>query len=248
MCDPLTIAGVALTAGSTALNGMAQSKISKARDDAMAAERIRQQGYDREADALNTQSQDRFQDTAGQEQAAATKLADYFTGQEVAEPAPEAAVPTSANNLVVREEQKQRAKARDFTDRTGTALGNLRAFGDVLGANSRLQARDAMSIGQIGGFKRGSSDVLPFELEAANQKGAGLGTLASLFGAAGGVSLNAGLSGANPFGAAAAPTQTTLSSHLGILPTVGPVPTSRVGALSSFYPAAPKSPLRFGGI
>ncbi|AAL44650.1 hypothetical protein EN41_19925 [Agrobacterium tumefaciens] len=54
------------------------------------------------------------------------------------------------------------------------ALGRLRAFGDVLGENSRLQARDASQIGQIGGFKRGSSNVMAYELDAANQKGNGL--------------------------------------------------------------------------
>jgi hypothetical protein len=44
MCDPLTIAGVALTGLSTGLNAAAQSKVANAREDAMAAERIRREG------------------------------------------------------------------------------------------------------------------------------------------------------------------------------------------------------------
>ncbi|AAK89566.1 hypothetical protein EN41_19905 [Agrobacterium tumefaciens] len=221
MCDPLTIAGVALTAGSTVANSMAASKVARARDDAMAAERIRQNGLDQEAQALNAQSQDRYQDFSGQEEKAASKLADYFTGQQVAEPSAEAALPTSANNVVVNEEQKQRAKARDFTDKTGTALGRLRAFGDVLGENSRLQARDAGQIGQIGGFKRGSSNVTAYELDAANQKGNGLKLFGDVLSGLGGIGVNAGLSRPKY-------TKTTLGEHLGYtLP-------------ASYFPEAPK--------
>ncbi len=226
MCDPLTIAGVALTAGSTVANSMAASKVARAREDAMAAERIRQNGLDREAQALNVQSQDRYQDFSGQEEKAATKLADYFTGQQVAEPSAEAALPTSASNVVVAEEQKQRAKARDFTDKTGTALGRLRAFGDVLGENSRLQARDASQIGQIGGFKRGSSNVMAYELDAANQKGNGLKLFGDVLGGLGGLSLNAGLSGATPFGIGAPKVS---------LPKTGPVIAARPTTISNLY-------------
>lgn len=161
----------------------------------MAAERLRQQGLDREAAALNVQSQDRYKDFEGQQEGRGAELADYFTGQEVAEPSAEAALPTSASNVTVREESKQRGKAKDFTDRTGAALGELRAFGDVLGGIGRLQARDASQIGQIGGFKQGSSAVLPYELDEANQKGAGLRMLGDVLGGLGGFTTTAGLSG-----------------------------------------------------
>ena len=234
----MTIAGVALTAGSTVANSMAASKVTRAREDAMAAERIRQNGLDQEAQALNTQSQDRYQDFSGQEEKAATKLADYFTGQQVAEPSAEAALPTSASNVVVAEEQKQRAKARDFTDKTGTALGRLRAFGDVLGENSRLQARDASQIGQIGGFKRGSSNVMAYELDAANQKGNGLKLFGDVLGMGGGLLTSAGLS--QPGGGVAK--ATTLADHIGYKPGM----TAGAG----LYPAAPAKSIRsyFEGI
>lgn len=44
MCDPITIAGIALTAGSTIANTIAANRVQRARDDALAAERIRQRG------------------------------------------------------------------------------------------------------------------------------------------------------------------------------------------------------------
>jgi len=187
----------------------------------MAAERIRQQGLDQQADTINAQSQDRYQNFEGQQADKAASLADYFTGQEVTPPTEEAALPTSSNNLVVREANKQKAEAKSFTDKTGTALGSLRSFGDLLGDTSRLQARDAGAIGQIGGFKRGSSNVLGYELEDANSAGNGMKLFGDLAGGFGGLALNAGLSGG------------TLSSLFGGakgVPKAGaviPVPTAR---------------------
>jgi len=198
MCDPATIAGFALSAASAAANGAAQSKVQRARDDAMAAERIRQNGLDQEAAALNTKSQDNYQDFETKQDETSTKLADYFTGQDVPEPSPEAALPTTSSNITVQEEAKQRGLAKDFTNKTGTALGELRAFGDLLGQNSRLQARTGMEIGQIGGYKRGSSNVLSYELDAANSKGQGMRMLGDILGGAGSLATNVGLSSTAP--------------------------------------------------
>lgn len=195
MCDPLTIAGVALSGVSYAANAAAQSKVNSARNDAMAAERIRQSGLDKEAAALNLQSQDRYQNFEGQQTDKTQQLADYFTGQQVAEPSPTDAAAPSSNNIVVQERAKQAAKAKAFTDKTGSALGTLRSFGDLLGDTSRLQARDAGTIGQLGGFKRGSSNVLGYELDAANSAGNGLKLFGDIAGGLGGIGVNAGLSG-----------------------------------------------------
>ena len=58
----MTIAGLALTAGSTVANYSAQAQIEAARNDALAAERIRQNGLNQEADALNLTSRDRYKE------------------------------------------------------------------------------------------------------------------------------------------------------------------------------------------
>lgn len=195
MCDPLTIAGVALTGLSTGINYAAQSKAANAREDAMAAERVRQNGLDQEAAAVNTGAQDRYENFEGQQTGKSAELADYFAGQEVAAPSAEAALPTSASNITVREISKQKGQAKDFTNRTGAALGELRSFGDLLGDVSRLQARDAGTIGQIGGFKRGSSSVLPYELEEAASAGNGLKLFGDIAGGLGQLTSSAGLSG-----------------------------------------------------
>lgn len=206
MCDPITIAGIALTAGSTIANTIAANRVQRARDDALAAERIRQRGLDQEADALNLQSRERYDDFGGQQEERASELGQYFTEQQIenagqnAQAAQEMTVPQSSSNITVREEQKQRGKADAFSDQQGVALGNLRAFGDLLGGIGREQARDASLVGQIGGFKRGSSGVVPLELDQANRAGDSLRMFGDVLGLGGGLAVNAGLSGATPFG------------------------------------------------
>ncbi|MCH4543125.1 hypothetical protein [Ochrobactrum sp. A-1] len=212
MCDPLTIAGIALTAGSTVANTMAANKVQNARDDAMAAERIRQQGLDQEAAALNTQSQDRYKDFGGQQEDKATQLGDYFAQQQIEagnandENTAAMIMPQSGSNIVVQEEAKQRGKARDFANQNAKNLGNLRSFGDLIGSIGRDQARDATQVGVIGGFKRGSSGILPYELEAANSAGNGMKMFGDILGLGGGLAVNAGLGGGSlpSFGGAAA--------------------------------------------
>jgi hypothetical protein len=181
----------------------AQSKVNKARNGAMQAERTRQQGFDKEASALNAASQGRYSDFQGQEGDKANELGKYFTDQNQGLPAgsdsvgtPTETVPGSSSNIVVQEQKRQQGKAQAFSDQQGQALGNLRSFGDVLGGIGRLQARDASQIGTIGGFKKGSSAVLPYELEAASHKGDGLSDFGTILGGLGQVGLSAGLSGA----------------------------------------------------
>jgi hypothetical protein len=178
---------------------MANQQVESAREGAMAAERIRQQALDQQADALNLQSQDRFQGFEDKKEERATKLGDYFTEQQATPPAA-AAMPASGSNITVQAETKARGDARERTDQIGNALGQLRSFGDLLGDTSRLQARDAGQIGQIGGFKRGSSNVLGLELDAANSAGSGLRLGADIAGTLGKVGTSAGLSGAGGLG------------------------------------------------
>lgn len=202
MCDPVTIAGIALTGLSAGLGSMAQAKVAGARDDAMAAERIRQQAFDREAGARNDQARIRYDNVGDQQQARAKTLTEMFQQPTATPPAVVADIPQSQSNITVQNEAAQQGKAKAFSDRTGAALGQLRAFGDLFGDINRLQGRDAAAIGQIGGFKKGSSGVLGLELEGANGAGSGLQTASMLTGALGKMGVNAGLSGAQLPGSA----------------------------------------------
>lgn len=198
MCDPVTIGSIALTVASAGLNSLAQSKVASARNDAMAAERIRQKNLEKESAAVATQSQDRYQNFNDQQGERSGKLATMFNAQEAAPPVA-AAMPASSSNLVVQNESDRRAEARDAVDRVGDARAELRAFGDLLGDKTRATARDSGLIDQISGFKKGSAAVLPYELEAANSKGNTLRLFGDLVGGFGKVGLMSGLSGgSNP--------------------------------------------------
>lgn len=237
MCDPLTISGIAAGIGSAALNSMAQSKVQRARDDALAAERIRQTGLDREAQALNVQSQDRYQDVAGQQDQRSDKLGDYFTDQQITQGTANvqatqdmanSVLPTSGSNITVSNEARKRGEAQAFTDAQGRALGELRAFGDLLGEIGRGQSRDASLIGQIGGFKRGSSGVLPYELDQASSAGDSLKSFGDLLALGGSVATSAGVNGvripgftSEAFAGYADPNVRV--SGTGVVPAKGPV-------------------------
>lgn len=240
MCDPLTIAGIAATGAGMVANSAAQSKVEKARKGAMEAERIRQKGFDQQTEALNLQARDRYSDFDDQMGEKAASLGDYFKDQNQAIPqeegAPTETMPSASSNIVVQETKKQQGKAKDFSDQQGEALGELRSFGDVLGGISLKQARDAGQIATIGGFKRGSQAVLPYELEAANSKGGGLRMFADLLTAGGSLATGAGLSkgnynlfGLNP-GAGSAVTSAAPAGAMSVAGTHGPmsVPTTSI--------------------
>jgi len=234
VCDPITIAGVALTAGSTLVNSIAASKVAKARDNVMAAERIRQNALDQEAQNINTQSQDRYQNFGDQQAQTASDLGKYFTDQKIEDATANQAatnelnVPASSSNITVQEEQKQRGKADAFGQQQGEALGNLRSFGDLLGSIGRSQARDAGLIGQIGGFKQGSSNVVPYELDSASHAGDGLKLFGGVLGLGGTIALGKGLSaGSGGSGV------TNYASHT----TFPAAPAMAAGSVAARYPS-----------
>lgn len=227
----LTIAGLALTAGSTVANYAANQSVEAARNDALAAERIRQNTYNQQADALNLQSQDRYQNAEPQRQAVAQEIGDYVTGPSIIQDVPQDVLPSSTSNVTVQEEQRQRAKARQSTDQSGAALGELRSFGDLLGGIGRDQARDASLIGQIGGFKAGSSNVLPYELDEGSRAGDGMKLFGDILGGVGSVATGAGLSGQGLFGIGGmAPAAAATTATRGFVPTLTG-PSLRLGSL-----------------
>ncbi|MVS97888.1 hypothetical protein [Devosia marina] len=194
MCTPLIVAGLALTAGSMVANSVAQSQIDTARNDVLHAELSRQQGYDAQINDLNTQSQDRFVDWEGQQDARADDLASMFASS-VDDPNMSAMLPTSASNIVNNETAKRKADAQEFVDQQSGALANMRSFGDLLGETSLLQGRDTAKVGQLGGFKIGSQGLVPYELDEANRAGDGAKFFGDLLRLGGTVATGAGIGG-----------------------------------------------------
>lgn len=211
MCDPISLTGAALSGASVLANSAASNQVAGARNRVLAAERQRQQGFQQQEAALTDHSRSLYDNFGGQQAQRGQSLGDYFNRGNDAPPgaggagstAPSETLPASSNTLVQNEQQRQGAKAADYSKQQGDALGQLRAFGDVLGTAGRAQARDAGAIDQLSNFSRGSASITPYELEAANAKGSGLRTLGDILQGAGQLGVAAGL-GRNVAGAAGA--------------------------------------------
>lgn len=198
MCDPMTLIGLTLTAGSIGANAMAQNAAASSRAGYLAAERTRQRQYDQEAAVFNNQARNRYEGFDGQQQQKAGNLQDYYkrvTDQVTANAPTEAPIASNTGGVVAREAAKQKGKAQAFVDQQNTAFANQNAFGSLFGDLSRLQARDAGKVGQIGKFKKGSSNVLPLELNAAQSAGSDLKMLGDVLGGLGSIGVKAGLGG-----------------------------------------------------
>lgn len=198
MCDPLVIAGLALSAGSAVVNSIAANADAKARDSVLAAERMRQQSYDREVDALNNQARDRYVGFVPQMEQTADNLGDYLSsrvGPSEDVNAVPSALPSSTSGVVNQERAKQTDEAQDYVDQQVGALASMRSFGDLLGDISLMQGRDARSVGTIGGFKRGSQNLVPIELNEAAKAGDNWRLFADILGGAGSAATSYGIGG-----------------------------------------------------
>lgn len=203
MCDPLTLTSAALLAGGTAANYYGQTQAASARDDVLAAERIRQRGYDKEADALNRKSQGLYENFGDKQAQTGSDLQAMFrdasapattppAGQTAA---PQDVMPSSTSNIVNREQAKQQGLADAFTGQQADALGSLRSFGELMGGNSREQAKNASLLSQILGFKTGSSRVAGLETEQASHAGDGWSFAGDVARGLGSLGMTVGLSG-----------------------------------------------------
>lgn len=214
---PLLLAGAG--AGSTLLSSMfagnAQDEVNAARMGAVTAERGRQGALDQEAAGINAGALKRYAGFGTQMADNAKTLGDFYKSAVGAGTVlPGTALPLSSSDLVNREIDNRMAIARAFGLQQGEAKGNLQSFGDLLGQISLKQARDAGTLSQIGGYKKGSAGVNALELDAAGHAGDGNKFLADIFGGLGKVGLSAGLSGVFTPAAAA------VGAPLDILPEV----------------------------
>lgn len=206
MCDPLTISAIVLGAGSTFANYLGNQQVMNAQQEAMALHNQRQQQLDTQAAAVTDQSRDRYQEFGGQQEQKAQELGEFLQSQVMQEPSPGATMPASQSSITVREEERQRAAARDRTAQSAENLARYRSFGDLLGGIMRAQSRDAGDIDQISRFKQGWASVLPAQLQAANESGQGWRTLGDLFAGGSSIAFGAGaMPGGFPLGGGADP-------------------------------------------
>lgn len=207
MCTPILIASAALAVGSAASNAIAHNAQSRARNDVLAAERVRQSHFNAQADAVNTGARERYVDFVPHMEDKSARLGDELAARVAPDPNSTAGtiMPSSDSSIVNQEIEAQRGKAQAYVDQQGGAMADMRSFGDLLGNISTHQARDAGKIAQIGGFKQGSNNIMPLELTEAAKAGDGWLLLGDILGGLGSIGATAGINGANPLASLFAP-------------------------------------------
>lgn len=160
----------------------------------LAAELIRQQGFDRQAHTINEGSRERFVGFEPQQQERAASIGDELASR-VADPnaASASVMPSSSSNVVNQESAKQVGEAQQFVDQQTGAMAQMRSLGDLLGEKARLQSRDATEIGTINSFKQGSQNVMPIELDQASKAGDGWKLFADILGGMGSIGTSYGI-------------------------------------------------------
>jgi hypothetical protein len=192
MCDPVS-ASIALTAAGTAAQAAAANQSQKAMQGAREAERIRQKGFQEQADASLGKSvagasrgeQDTSEAKALADREAAAAAATASVREPVEATGKNLAGDQTANTIIDAEKAAQAQKALGYAGQQGAAKAKLLSFNDLNFGNAIANARANQEQARLANFARGSSDVLGVELEAASKKGAGLKTLGSLLSTAG---------------------------------------------------------------
>lgn len=212
MCLPvLAIAGIAASLAGAGMQYLGQQKADHALNSTFNRERTRQKGFEADQvakfqDSLNSTSG--VADPAAQAAAAAARQHVLEGVTKSASPAAEGYLPGSSSApQVVSSHAETAGHAADArTSSLAGALASLGGLNDLMQSNDIHIGRNSQEIGQIGGFKRGSLDVLQSEMDAAKQKGGTLRMLGGLAQSIGGMMLSGGLGGMGGAGGAIVPT------------------------------------------
>lgn len=186
MCLPvLALAGIGAAIGGTGLKFFGEKKAASAKERTFVKEQDRQKAFGVEQNA-------RFQDSLAQTasvvdpaavaKAAGAREAVLNAATHSAGPGADGYLPGSASAPSVVNDAAVRAGAASdaATSNLARTLAALGGTTDQLGTTDRGIGRNSMDIAQIGGFRRGSLDVLPAEMTAAAAKGKNLRAIGGL--------------------------------------------------------------------
>lgn len=192
MCEPVSISLGLMAAGSAAQAAGAR-RAAKAMEGARLAESLRQKGFQAQADAITNDSlnksgreaTDKGMAEAEASRTAASDAAVADVRKPVEATGANLAGDQTANQVMATEGDLAAAKNLGFATQQGRAKANLLSFNDVTFQNAINNIRAGQQLNTVGNFMRGSSNVLPVELEAASRKGEGLKTLGTVLNTAG---------------------------------------------------------------
>lgn len=188
MCTGLELAVAAgLSGGSMLANQRAQRQVERARRDVLNAENLRQAEFDRQSSARVNEAIDLFAPEAQKTQRQELGKTRQMEINEATAELEAEALPTGKNAPKVI--QRQQASSGNIAGAIAPELGDARARLGAFNLQNLLNnigvQRSAQDVSRIAGLQRGSSSVVPLELERANTAGRGMKNLATILQLAG---------------------------------------------------------------
>ena len=213
MCDPLTVAGLAFTLGSTFLSQRAANKVERSRNKASVAEIGRQEQFQQAAAKQVLDAQGNFTPERQNEgiEAAAQERIDRLQGNVTGGEGDPNDIPfaPSAPNIVRETAAKAINKGLGEGKNFAARLGRLGAFGENQFGNQVDLLRLGEGLNNTGKESVNSANILGLELNRANRAGDSLTGFADALGGVGSVANLASAAGANPFAGALDPASIT---------------------------------------
>jgi hypothetical protein len=201
MCLPVAaLIGLGLMGAGAGAQYFGQKKADHALTKTFNREQDRQHAFQQDQvakfqDSLN--SVGNLADPAAQEAAAANRLAAFKNVTQDTNPVASGYLPTtsSAPQIVATAGERAGAKSAAATGSLAKALAAMSGFGDLQQKTNIDIGRNDQSIGQIGGFMRGSLGALQPEMDAAKTRGGNLRMLGGLAQSIGQAMLSGGMGG-----------------------------------------------------
>lgn len=194
MCDPVTIAGAALSGAGMAANAIGSNQVQHANNAASQQTMLLNMLQQQRADQANAAALGEYQNFGAGQTARGAQLGDILTSATKTPMTPGQMAPTTSGNVAQAEGINQHA-VDVGSQQQGRALGNVMSFGDYLGNVNRGAARDLQTADQATNFMKGNSNVLGYKLADAQHAGDTTGLLGNVASGLGGLGIKAGLSG-----------------------------------------------------
>lgn len=198
MCDPISATAAGMAVAGMGANFMQQRSIESDRSKVLRAESDRQDAYAKSATAYKDAAQAGMTREAQDAENAdiTAKRNDTIQGNISQEGAYDVPTAGSAPAVVKTQLAKKISEALATGRDRGQKLAKLGAWGD-LDFNNRINLAESRgNINQQGDFATGSANVVPLELQSANNAGAGFGLAGNLLSTGG--QFLAAYGGANP--------------------------------------------------
>lgn len=204
MCNPMAIGAVMLVAG-TAMKYRADQQREADMRKVQRRETERQDRYYAEAAGNLSKNRDSYTRQNVEQKmadAAAERQAQYNMAEAVAPRANEAPAGANGGNQVINDVfSRILSDAKGQAANQGARRAELASFGDTMGENAIENNRRSGEIGMLGSFSKGSSAVMPIELQHEMSRGRPLSTIGGMMQAFGGAMM--GGAGAAAAGAGA---------------------------------------------